>query len=177
MNSCLPTSSITPLPAFKDNYLWLLDARRTRRGRRSRRRRAGACRRWRSANFDLDAILVDASSRRPCGRRADAAARTGATVYGPAPRGHRRRRCSACRQATEIDGARRTAFRCIEVPGHTAGHIAYFTDDAEPPAVFCGDTLFACGCGRLFEGTPAQMLALARPAGRAARRDPCLLRA
>ena len=50
-------------------------------------------------------------------------------------------------------------FSIIDIPGHTAGHIAYFTDTLKPPAVFCGDTLFACGCGRLFEGTPEQMLA------------------
>lgn len=47
------------------------------------------------------------------------------------------------------------SFRAIEVPGHTRGHIAFFSEDAE--ALFCGDTLFALGCGRLFEGTPAQM--------------------
>jgi hydroxyacylglutathione hydrolase len=44
----------------------------------------------------------------------------------------------------------------IDVPGHTAGHIAYI-DTAGRDFVFCGDTLFACGCGRLFEGTPQQM--------------------
>ena len=49
----------------------------------------------------------------------------------------------------------------IGVPGHTSGHIAYFgrhhgTDPR--PVLFCGDTLFAGGCGRVFEGTPAQML-------------------
>jgi hydroxyacylglutathione hydrolase len=43
----------------------------------------------------------------------------------------------------------------LDIPGHTAGHIALYG----PDAVFCGDTLFACGCGRLFEGTPAQMVA------------------
>jgi hydroxyacylglutathione hydrolase len=43
------------------------------------------------------------------------------------------------------------------VPGHTRGHIAYWFADAA--ALFCGDTLFALGCGRLFEGTPAQMWA------------------
>lgn len=49
------------------------------------------------------------------------------------------------------------AARVFDVPGHTRGHIAYwFQDDA---ALFCGDTLFALGCGRLFEGTPAQMWA------------------
>lgn len=44
----------------------------------------------------------------------------------------------------------------LEVPGHTLGHIAYVAK--EHPWLFCGDTLFAGGCGRLFEGTPAQML-------------------
>src|SRR5262249_6977640 len=45
-------------------------------------------------------------------------------------------------------------FKVLDIPGHTRGHIAYITDGA----VFCGDTLFAGGCGRLFEGTPSQML-------------------
>lgn len=43
------------------------------------------------------------------------------------------------------------------IPGHTTGHIAYYF--AHEKAVFCGDTLFSLGCGRLFEGTPAQMFA------------------
>ncbi len=43
----------------------------------------------------------------------------------------------------------------LDIPGHTSGHIAY----AGNGMVFCGDTLFAAGCGRLFEGTPAQMVA------------------
>jgi hydroxyacylglutathione hydrolase len=41
------------------------------------------------------------------------------------------------------------------VPAHTSGHVAYVFDEAG--AVFCGDTLFAAGCGRLFEGTPEMM--------------------
>ena len=46
----------------------------------------------------------------------------------------------------------------IAVPGHTRGHIAYYGPSlADDGAVFCGDTLFGAGCGRLFEGTPAQM--------------------
>jgi hydroxyacylglutathione hydrolase len=47
------------------------------------------------------------------------------------------------------------------VPGHTRGHIAYYfppTKTENTPELFCGDTLFAGGCGRLFEGTPAQMV-------------------
>ena len=50
-------------------------------------------------------------------------------------------------------------FQVIDVPGHTAGHIAYYCPDMDSaPLLFCGDTLFSGGCGRLFEGTPAQML-------------------
>lgn len=43
----------------------------------------------------------------------------------------------------------------LDIPGHTRAHIAYYGVDS----LFCGDTLFACGCGRLFEGTPEQMMA------------------
>ena len=43
----------------------------------------------------------------------------------------------------------------IATPGHTLSHLCFYTQDI----LFCGDTLFSCGCGRLFEGTPAQMLA------------------
>ncbi len=51
-------------------------------------------------------------------------------------------------------------FEVIEVPGHTLGHIAYVArplQGEQAAALFCGDTLFSAGCGRLFEGTPAQM--------------------
>jgi hydroxyacylglutathione hydrolase len=52
-------------------------------------------------------------------------------------------------------------FQVIDVPGHTAGHIAYFLPAGAhgAPILFCGDTLFSAGCGRLFEGSPAQMSA------------------
>ena len=54
-----------------------------------------------------------------------------------------------------------TEFMVYEVPGHTLDHISYYTpQDSQHslPWLFCGDTLFSCGCGRLFEGSPAQML-------------------
>ncbi|WP_298829924.1 hydroxyacylglutathione hydrolase [uncultured Piscinibacter sp.] len=50
------------------------------------------------------------------------------------------------------------SFRILDVPGHTAGHIAYFHEGRDgAPMLFCGDTLFSGGCGRLFEGTAEQM--------------------
>lgn len=47
------------------------------------------------------------------------------------------------------------SFSVLDIPGHTRAHIAYYGAGA----LFCGDTLFACGCGRVFEGTPEQMYA------------------
>jgi hydroxyacylglutathione hydrolase len=49
-------------------------------------------------------------------------------------------------------------FTVLDLPGHTKGHIAFFSDSYSNPLLFCGDTLFSGGCGRLFEGTAQQML-------------------
>lgn len=60
------------------------------------------------------------------------------------------------------DGARfeaaGIAFEVLAVPAHTRSHVAYLAD-LDPPVLFCGDTLFSLGCGRLFEGTPADLAA------------------
>ena len=55
-------------------------------------------------------------------------------------------------EAYDLGGA---VARVLDVPGHTSGHIAWYFE--RHGALFCGDTLFALGCGRVFEGTPAQM--------------------
>ncbi len=82
---------------------------------------------------------------------------TAAKVYGPA---HEKMPEPIIRL---VEGDRVNAldleFTVIDVPGHTAGHIAFFAEpEGAKPLLFCGDTLFSAGCGRLFEGTPAQML-------------------
>jgi hydroxyacylglutathione hydrolase len=82
--------------------------------------------------------------------------RTGAWVVGPA------RETIPAPFAPLHDGdhvdAMGLRFQVLDVPGHTAGHIAYYCDAMNgQPLLFCGDTLFSAGCGRLFEGTPAQM--------------------
>lgn len=147
--------SISPLPAFSDNYLWLVDrgghAAVVDPGDAEPVLKALAGRR-----LQLDAILVTHHHGDHVGGVEKLRAQTGATVYGP-----RRERIDGIdvalaegERVTVLD----TVFSVIEVPGHTAGHIAYFTDDLDPPVLFCGDTLFGCGCGRLFEGTPTQML-------------------
>ena len=48
-------------------------------------------------------------------------------------------------------------FEVIEIPGHTLDHLAFYSSNNEDPILFCGDTLFAGGCGRVFEGTFEQM--------------------
>ncbi|MBL8482844.1 MAG: hydroxyacylglutathione hydrolase, partial [Rhodocyclaceae bacterium] len=56
-------------------------------------------------------------------------------------------------EVTDWEEASPLRFQVLEVPGHTLGHVAYY----RPNTLFCGDTLFGAGCGRLFEGTPQQM--------------------
>lgn len=66
-----------------------------------------------------------------------------------------------CATRTVVDGQTFTAggmeFTVIAVPGHTRSHVAFFHEDPVEPTLFCGDTLFSLGCGRLFEGSAAQM--------------------
>lgn len=77
-------------------------------------------------------------------------------VFGPEPSGIKGIKQFLHEQdSIELFGHR---FDILEVPGHTLDHIAYFANDSETPVLFCGDTLFAAGCGRLFEGTPQMMV-------------------
>jgi len=109
--------------------------------------------------LQLAAILVTHHHPDHTGGVAALHAATGATVWGPA----RERIPEPFTPLVQGDIAQALGlrFEVIDVPGHTAGHIAYFlpASAAQAPVLFCGDTLFSGGCGRLFEGTPAQMLA------------------
>lgn len=82
---------------------------------------------------------------------------TGAQVFGPAKE-NVPEPVVKCSQGDTVP-LLGLGFQVLDVPGHTAGHIAFYCDAADGiPLLFCGDTLFSGGCGRLFEGTPAQML-------------------
>ena len=100
----------------------------------------------------LAAILVTHHHGDHIGGIAELVARFPAAVFGPA--------CEAGDVVTRPlrDGARATVlgidFEVLEVPGHTRGHVAYYARDV---GLFCGDTLFDAGCGRVFEGTLAEM--------------------
>lgn len=158
----MPSSSassaltVTPLPAFNDNYIWLLA-----RGHEAAVVDPGDAAPVRRAldrlNLRLTAILVTHHHGDHVGGVLDLKSRTGATVVGPAGEDIEGldRRLRGGEHVDVLD----TRFEVIDVPGHTAGHIAYFAARHTPPLLFCGDTLFACGCGRLFEGTARQMVA------------------
>jgi hydroxyacylglutathione hydrolase len=104
--------------------------------------------------WKLDLILNTHWHPDHAGGNAAIKAATGATVVGPA---EVERLSPVDRKVAGGDSVKlgETTFEVIESGGHTLGHIAFH--DAADRVAFVGDTLFALGCGRLFEGTPAQM--------------------
>jgi len=149
---------LTPLPAFTDNYIWLLQHQQ---GVLAVDPGDGqAVLQWlaREPNLQLDTILVTHHHADHTGGLSDLVQATGARVFGPAleklPVAH----------IPVADGDTVTwgplTWQVLDVPGHTAGHVAWWAHpEGESPILFCGDTLFSGGCGRLFEGTAQQMLA------------------
>ncbi len=80
------------------------------------------------------------------------------TIYGPANENIPHCDVKLNENETVVLDELNINFQIIDLPGHTAGHIAYFANNDLKPILFCGDTLFSGGCGRLFEGSPEQML-------------------
>ena len=145
---------VVPLRAFKDNYIWTLrddryaavvdpgDAQPVLDYRRRER-------------LELCAILATHHHADHVGGVADLLAHRAVPVYGP--RGEPIPTLThPVGEGDEVGipqlGLR---FNVLDIPGHTRAHIAYYGANS----LFCGDTLFACGCGRLFEGTAPQMAA------------------
>ena len=148
--------NLLALPAFSDNYLWLLhDGVRALVVDPGDAAPVSAA--LKQHHLQLAAILVTHHHADHVGGVAALREATGAVVYGPA----RERIPEPFIPVTEGDEVQALglSFKVMDVPGHTAGHIAYFANEMNgTPLLFCGDTLFSGGCGRLFEGTPAQML-------------------
>ncbi|QOL48995.1 hydroxyacylglutathione hydrolase [Massilia litorea] len=150
--------SVLTIPAFKDNYLWLIhdgsNAAVVDPGDAAPILAALA-----AHGLTLTAILLTHHHADHIGGVPALLDRFDVPVFGP--------RNDGIDAVTEPlgEGDRITVpglgleLAVLEVPGHTLGHIAYVRTTPGLHWLFCGDTLFAGGCGRLFEGTPAQMAA------------------
>lgn len=144
--------NLISVPAFKDNYIWLL------------------------ANDEKHCVIVDPGDAAPVLQALEQYGLSPAAIllthhhndhtggvqqlathypdihiYGPQETKH----CGVTHTVQEGDKitVAGSEFSIFFVPGHTAGHIAYYSH----PYLFCGDTLFSAGCGRIFEGTAQQM--------------------
>jgi hydroxyacylglutathione hydrolase len=146
---------LTPIPALSDNYIWLLhdDAGDAIVVDPSE---AAVVENALAANgLRLHAILLTHHHLDHIGGASALAAQHGVPVYAPDDQ-----RIAATTHPV-ADGQRialttpQADFDVIAIPGHTLSHVAY----VGAGIMFCGDTLFSLGCGRLFEGTPTQMLA------------------
>lgn len=146
---------VTALRAFADNYIWLIHSPRDARqvvaidpGDAAPVKRALA-----TEQLDLAGILLTHHHADHVGGVTELAQLYRPQIFGPAgesvPGQPNRVRDGDCVQLDSLG----LQFEVLDVPGHTAGHIAYVGHGA----VFCGDTLFSAGCGRLFEGTAEQM--------------------
>ncbi len=151
--------NLVALPAFADNYIWMLHD-----GAKAVVVDPGDAAPVRAAleahGLVLAAILVTHHHPDHVGGIADLRPHLQGPVFGPA----REKIPGPFTPLHDCDTIQVIGlhFTVLDVPGHTAGHIAYLQQgDAVPgllaPILFCGDTLFSAGCGRLFEGTPGQM--------------------
>ena len=152
--------AIIPLEAFSDNYVWAIRA-----GDRVAVVDPGddepVAEYLARERLTLSAILVTHHHPDHTGGIADLVRDRNVPVIGPA------REAIPGRTLAVGDGDRFDVpgiglpLEVLDVPGHTAGHVAFVGRDPGwgPPVLFCGDTLFAAGCGRLFEGTADQMWA------------------
>ncbi len=145
-------TTIVPIRAFQDNYIWCL-----RRGSTAVVVDPGdadpVLEYLADESLQLAAILTTHHHADHVGGNTKLLSKYNVPVFGPA---HEKipgiTRTLREGDTIEVPGIG-LHLRVFDVPGHTAGHIAYYGDGV----LFCGDTLFSCGCGRLFEGTAMQM--------------------
>ena len=145
--------SVKPIKAYEDNYIWLVTTNEgsivVDPGESSK-----ILELIDGNEIDLKAILVTHHHYDHTNGLSDLLKRSKLDIYGPnnnIAEINKRVKGSDHISILGID------FEVIEVPGHTLDHIAFYSFNKDEPVLFCGDTLFAGGCGRIFEGTYQQM--------------------
>ena len=145
---------VVPVGAFKDNYVWTL-----RKGSRAAVVDPGDARPvleyLSREKLELSAILATHHHADHVGGIAELRRLHDVPVYGPRGEPIPTLTHPVAEGDTVTVPALDVSFSVLDIPGHTRAHIAYYGAGA----LFCGDTLFACGCGRLFEGSAEQMYA------------------
>jgi hydroxyacylglutathione hydrolase len=149
---------IVPLPALRDNYIWTL------RAGNAENRYAAVVDPGESRpvseylareGLTLAAILATHHHPDHTGGIAELVESGNVPVFGPKGEPIPALTNPVGQDDTVAIPELGVQFTVLEIPGHTRAHVAYYGLGS----LFCGDTLFACGCGRVFEGTAAQMLA------------------
>jgi len=153
MKSDKPEINVTAIPAFADNYIWLISTSGNQCAVVDPGDAGPVVQVLERHGLELAYILITHHHADHIGGVRQLVSAYGAKVFGP----HEGRIPGQDQSFGEGQTVQLPSleleFRVIEVPGHTASHIAFFGHGC----LFCGDTLFSVGCGRLFEGTPEQM--------------------
>ncbi|MCB1672520.1 MAG: hydroxyacylglutathione hydrolase [Gammaproteobacteria bacterium] len=154
-------NSIHPIPAFADNYIWIFSDPGTNQACVVDPGDSSAVIKYlESHGLTLSTILVTHHHPDHTGGVKDLTNRFNSKVYGP-----KNSPFDGIGQELEENNTVSVfgyQFRILQVPGHTLDHIAYYCESPPSggrPLLFCGDTLFAAGCGRIFEGNPVMMFA------------------
>ncbi len=150
---------IQAIPAFQDNYIWLITQKNTSTAWVVDPGEASpVLSQLTQQGLTLSGILLTHHHADHIGGVAELVqAFPQAQVFGNEADAHRLPSLTRALKDGDVFELLGCRFTTLEVPGHTLGHLAFFSQDHQPPLLFCGDTLFAGGCGRLFEGSAEQM--------------------
>ena len=147
-------TNVIAVPALRDNYVWLVIGNDDHCAVVDPGEAPPVLEEIRQRGLTLDAILITHHHPDHQGGVDALLAHREVPVYGPADESIQYRTHALSEgDIVRLDNLG-VDFEVLETPGHTAGHISYYGAGL----LFCGDTLFAGGCGRLFEGTPEQMV-------------------